>query len=287
MRLMSTKNNSSDHFRCHGSIDVESGHPMTSAVMFSASILGNTVALILLEVRRRRTSPSLYHVLVTALLITDLLGSISVSPVVLTAYALRKTLIGMSADREVCSYLGFSMTFVGLCTLAILCVMALERYLSIGYPYFYNKHLSKRCGYITIAVIYFINTIFCVAPFVGFGQYVQYCPGTWCFLEMSPMKGKDKVYTGFYASFILIMVSSTVVCNIYVIFLLVVMYKRGKVRRSTVSAHPRYTMSLSMSEEVEHLLPLAIITLVFICCTFPLVVSALLNCSKQTNKLVC
>lgn len=270
------ENNTSDHSRCHEIVKVESGQPISSAVMFSTGVLGNIVALVLLEIRRRRTISSLYLVLVIALLLTDLLGSISVSPVVLISYAQRRTLVGMSSGKEVCSYFGFSMTLLTLSTLAILCVMALERYLSIGHPYFYEKHLSKRCGYITIGLIYAGSMLFCVGPFMGFGDYVQYCPGTWCFLEMSHTDGEDKVYIGVFASLILVMILTTVVCNISVIYLLVMMYRRGKLRRSRGSVHSTPPRSLSMTEEMEHLLPLAIITVVFICCTCPLAVRALL-----------
>ncbi|KAI4801772.1 hypothetical protein KUCAC02_019643 [Chaenocephalus aceratus] len=271
-------NSFSNHSQCHETVDVEFGQPITSALMFAGGVVGNIVALVLLEVRRRRTSPSLYHILVTALLMTDLLGSFSLSPVVLTAYALRKTLVGMNAGKELCAYFGFSMTFLSLSTLSIVSVIALERYLSIGHPYFYERHLSKLHGYITVALIYLGSILFCVAPFLGFGDYVQYCPGTWCFLEMSQTnKGKDQVYIGLYASFILIVITSTVVCNISVIFHLVVMQRKRKARRSGVYARSRYRRSLSMSEEVEHLLPLAIITVVFICCTFPLVFRVYIN----------
>ncbi|KAF3849469.1 hypothetical protein F7725_019188 [Dissostichus mawsoni] len=225
--------------------------------MFAAGVVGNIVVLVLLEVRRRRTSPSLYHILVTALLMTDLLGSFSVSPVVLTAYARGKTLVGMNASRELCAYFGFSMTFLSLSTLSIVNVIALERYVSIGQPYFYERHLSKFRGYIIVALIYLGSILFCIAPFLGFGDYVQYCPGTWCFLEMSHKKeGKDQVFIGLYASFILIVITSTVVCNISVIFHLVMMQRKRKARRSGEDARSRYRRSLSMSEEVEHLLPL-------------------------------
>ncbi|KAI9517204.1 hypothetical protein NQZ68_008461 [Dissostichus eleginoides] len=271
-------NSSSNDSKCHDMVNVESGQPITSALMFAGGVVGNIVVLVLLEVRRRRTSPSLYHILVTALLMTDLLGSFSVSPVVLTAYARGKTLVGMNASRELCAYFGFSMTFLSLSTLSIVNVIALERYLSIGQPYFYERHLSKLRGYITVALIYLGSILFCIAPFLGFGDYVQYCPGTWCFLEMSHKKeGKDQVYIGLYASFILIVITSTVFCNISVIFHLVMMQRKRKARRSGEYARSRYRRSLSMSEEVEHLLPLAIITVVFICCTFPLVLRVYIN----------
>ncbi|XP_040920585.1 prostaglandin E receptor 2b subtype EP2 [Toxotes jaculatrix] len=273
---MSAENES--NLSCRGNVTLAFGEPITSAVMFSAGVVVNILALALLEIRRRRTSRSLYQILVTALLLTDLLGSISVSPVVLSAYAQNLTLLGMSKNMELCFYFGFSMTFLSLCTLSILCVMALERYFSIGHPYFYERHLNKRCVSITVVVIYLGSMLFCISPFLGFGErYVQYCPGTWCFLDMNHTDVKNKVYIGFYASFILIIISTTVVCNISVIVLLVRMYKRGKVRRRRVAAQSRYHKSLSLTEEVEHLLPLIITTVVFICCTFPLVVRVYVN----------
>lgn len=268
--------NSTDPSKCHGITTVESGGPITSAVMFSTGAAGNLIALVLLEMRRKRRSPSLFQVLVTALIMTDLLGTFAVSPIVLASYHANRTLVAMSGGGEVCNYFGFSMTFLSLSTLAILCAMALERYLSIGHPYFYERNFSKRCGYITILLIQLVCVLFCVIPFMGFGSYVQYCPGTWCFLDMHPSDYKDKVYTGFYASFTFIMMSCTVVCNMSVIYHLVQMNRRRKARRTGVSGHSRtYHRSLSITEEVEHLLLLVFITVAFILCSSPLVVRML------------
>ncbi|XP_053301695.1 prostaglandin E receptor 2b subtype EP2 isoform X1 [Pleuronectes platessa] len=274
---MSVGNNSKGNNECQDIDFVNSGQPYISAVMFSAGVFGNIVALLLLKVRRGRTNRSLYQILVTALLLTDLLGSLSVSPAVLAAYFHNKTLVAMSSNKEVCSYFGFSMTFLSLSTLGILCVIALERYFSIGHPYMYEQHLSTRCAYVVITLVYTGSILFCIPPFMGFGDYVQYCPGTWCFLQMAHTERNDTVYTVFYASLILIMSSTTVVCNVSVIYLLVRMHGRGKVRR--LFRHHR-----SMTEEVAHLLPLAFITVVFICCTFPLVLRVYINLTGNPDK---
>ncbi|XP_071394431.1 prostaglandin E receptor 2b subtype EP2 [Centroberyx affinis] len=270
--------NSSDHVNCHGRVTVQFGQPVMSAVMFATGAAGNIIALVLLEMRRRRRSPCLFQVLVTALLMTDLLGTVAVTPVVLSSYASNKTLVGMSSRGEICDYFASCMTFLSLSTLAILCAMALERYLSIGHPYFYEKHLSKRCGYIAIALIYLSSVLFCVAPFMGFGHYVQYCPGTWCFLHMNPNEERHKVYTGLYASFMLIMILGTVLCNVSVIYCLVRMHRRRKMRRTGVSGHSGiHRGSLSMTQEVEHLLLLTFITVAFMCCSLPLVMRVYVN----------
>ncbi|KAM4632865.1 prostaglandin E receptor 2b subtype EP2 [Polymixia lowei] len=271
--------NSSDYIKCHDRTTVQSGKPIMSAVMFSMGVVGNIIALVLLEMRRRRRSPSLFQVLVTALVMTDLLGTFAVSPVVLASYARNRTLVGMGDSWAVCSYFGFSMTFLSLSTLAILCAMALERYLSIGHPYFYERHFTKRCGYVTIPLIYLACILFCVTPLMGLGSYVQYCPGTWCFLDMNPSERADKVYTGFYASFTLIMILGTVVCNVSVIYYLVMMHRRRKAHRAGVSR----LRSLSMTEEVEHLLLLVFITVAFFFCSFPLVLRVYINFMGRTE----
>nr|XP_019947255.1 PREDICTED: prostaglandin E2 receptor EP2 subtype-like [Paralichthys olivaceus] len=278
---MSPGNNSTDHIHCLHTGVVHSGKPIMSASMFSAAVVGNIVALLLLQVRRRRTNRSLYQVLVTALLVTDLLGSLSVSPVVLSAHVQKKTLVGMSANNELCFYFGFSITFLSLSTLGILCVIALERYLAIGHPYIYEQHLTTRSTYIAITLIYLGSMFFSITPFLGFGEYVQYCPGTWCFLKMSDSVGKDKTFAVFYASLIVIMGSTTVVCNASVIYLLIMMHRRGKLRRRRVSAPSRHKRS--MTEEVAHLLPLVVITVVFICCTSPIVLTVYINL-RSTHK---
>ncbi|XP_028997856.1 prostaglandin E2 receptor EP2 subtype-like [Betta splendens] len=278
---MSTANSTSEHSRCRGMVRVDSGQPLASALMFSASVLGNVSALVLLEVRRRGTGSSLYRVLAFSLVLTDLLGSVAVSPVALVAYARRRTLVGMGEGRELCSYFGFSLTLLSLSTLAILCVMALERYLSVGHPYFYERHLSERRGYVTVGVVFTGSLVFSLGPFVGLADYVQYCPGTWCFLEMSYTRGQDRLYIGFYASLILVMILTTVACNIRVIYLLVVMHKRGRFLRRAPSVRRR---CVSMTEEMEHLLPLAIITVVFICCTCPLAIQVYLNMTGRREE---
>ncbi|XP_010880579.1 prostaglandin E receptor 2b subtype EP2 [Esox lucius] len=258
---------------CTKRTTVSFGNAFMSAGMFSAGVLGNFIALVLLEMRRRRQSPSLFQVLVTALVTTDLVGTFSVSPLVLTSYTQNKALVAMRENNAVCAYFGFSMTFLSLATLAIVCAMALERYLSFGHPYFHEQHLRKRCGYITIAIIYLLCLFFCLGPFMGFGEYIQYCPGTWCFFDINPKITKNKVYVYIYASLALMMILTTVICNLCVVYHLILMYRRRKVHRVGATRRIRfYQRSLSMAEEVEHLLLLIFITGAFVTCSFPLVV---------------
>lgn len=257
----------------------ENGGPTISAMMFAAGVLGNLVALILLEYRRRkeknRRRQSLFHLLVTTLVITDLTGTCLISPLVQIAYFKNITLVGLSESpaAPVCQYFGFAMTFFSLGTLSILLTMALERSYSIGYPYHYGRHVTKRCGYITIPCIYLACFLFCLMPFAGFGKYEQYCPGTWCFIAMNPSEPEDKAYANVYATVLLVIIIVIVACNCFVVYHLVLMYRRRKMNRGSVQTRSkRDRRYFSWAEEVEHLILLVVMTVIFVVCSLPLMV---------------
>lgn len=272
---------------CHGKKHIDSStSPVISAIMFGAGIFGNVAALVILEIRRRRQRKtdanrkrSLFHVLITALVVTDLAGTCFVSPLVQLSYAQNATLVAMSENHLVCSYFGLSMTFFSLATLSLLFTTALERCLAIGYPYFYSRHVTRKCAYITIPIVFLLSALFCLLPFAGFGKYVQYCPGTWCFIDMNPEIKKDRVYANLYATVMLVIVLAIVACNLFVVYQLFKMYQRRK-RNGSVVVHIRSKSerrATSMAEEVEHLILLVFMTIIFIICTMPLVIRVYLN----------
>ncbi|KAG7257792.1 hypothetical protein CRUP_011104 [Coryphaenoides rupestris] len=300
---------------CHwqSRIDTEES-PMISAVMFAAGVFGNVAALVLLEIRRRHESGgrgrrrSLFSVLVTSLVVTDLTGTCLVSPLVQVAYSLNTTLVAMAAgagggggggDARVsvaCEYFGFSMTFFSLATMSILFAMALERCLAIGHPYFYGRRVTKRCAYVALPALLLLCALFCCLPFVGFGDYVQYCPGTWCFIDMNPKNKLHRFYANLYASIMLVLVLAIVTCNGSVVHHLVQMYRRRR-RRSGGSLTARFKRergggggagggaSLSLAEEVEHLILLVFMTIIFIICTMPLVPDETTGTSERYDPL--
>lgn len=272
---------------CHYRQSVEAGSPLISGVMFSAGVIGNVIALVLLEVRRRKEQSrqrlSLFRLLVTTLVITDLTGTCLVSPLVLTSYTINTTLIGMTGvngTHGVCQYFGFTMTYFSLATLSILFAMALERCLSIGYPYLYGRYITKRCGYLTLPTIYALCFIFCLMPFASFGKYVQYCPGTWCFIDMNAGQPEDRVYAEVYATVMLFLVVSIVACNGFVVYHLLLMYRRrSRMNGGSITTRSRKDRKyFSMAEEFEHLILLVFMTVIFIICSLPLMVRYIFRC---------
>ncbi|XP_025911857.1 prostaglandin E2 receptor EP2 subtype [Apteryx rowi] len=267
--------------------------PRISALMFSAGLLGNLLALgLLLRCRRgaRPRPPSLFHVLVLALVVTDLLGTCSVSPLVLASYHRNRTLTALARGGHICLYFGFSMSFFGLATMLILFAMALERCLALGRPYFYERFLSPRTGFVALPAIYTFSAAFCSLPLMGFGHYIQYCPGTWCFIQMrldylrhngsKEVSGMDVTFSLLYATLLLFLILSVLLCNLSVIANLVRMHRRGqKTRRLATLEQPRASGGcgrgiFSMAEEIDHLLLLSIMTIIFVICSLPFTVSA-------------
>lgn len=256
--------------------------PAISSVMFSAGVLGNLVALALLARRWRgdtgcsagsRTSISLFHVLVTELVVTDLLGTCLISPVVLASYSRNQTLVALAPESRACTYFAFTMTFFSLATMLMLFAMALERYLSIGHPYFYRRHLSRRGGLAVLPAIYGVSLLFCSLPLLNYGEYVQYCPGTWCFIR----HGRTAYL---YATMLLLLIVAVLACNISVILNLIRMHHRSRRSRCGLSGSSlrgpgsrRRGERTSMAEETDHLILLAIMTITFAVCSLPFTVS--------------
>lgn len=273
-----------NHDLCHSKHHIDSTKsPVISAIMFAAGIFGNVAALVILEIRRCRDARTrnmrrrtLFNILITSLVVTDLAGTCLVSPLVQFSYAQNTTLVGMSPGNHiVCKYFGVSMTFFSLATMSLLFAMALERCFAIGYPYLYNQYVTKKCAYITIPVVFLLCTSFCLFPFVGFGSYVQYCPGTWCFIDMNPKAKQDRVYANLYATVMLILVLAIVMCNAFVVYHLFKMYQRRRRNSGIMGSSSRANSvrkGTSMAEEVEHLVLLVFMTIIFIICTLPLVV---------------
>lgn len=223
-----------------------------------------------------------------ALVVTDLLGTCSVSPLVLASYHRNLTLTALARGGHLCLYFGFSMSFFGLATMLILFAMALERCLALGRPYFYERFLSPRTGLVALPAIYTFSAAFCSLPLVGFGRYVQYCPGTWCFIQMylddgrhaAEEAGMHVTFSLLYATLLLLLILSVLLCNLSVISNLARMHRRGqKTRRMAAPEQPRAAggggrCMFSMAEEIDHLLLLAIMTITFVICSLPFTVSA-------------
>ncbi|XP_061828888.1 prostacyclin receptor [Nerophis lumbriciformis] len=261
--------------------------PATSIIMFLAGVVGNLLALFILGVHRKehRSRSSVFSILVTGLALTDLLGTCLLSPPVFICYARNVSLIGLGGGG-LCQLFGCAMSFFGLAPTLILCAMAVERCLAISHPYFYSVHIRRSFAKVTLVIIYLFSLAFCLLPLGGIGKFRQYCPGTWCFIDMDATGDANaervQAFSLSYSSLMALLILAVFVCNGSVIVSLCRMHRSQVMRRGSVgSAGRRRKLSLAWfgpgEEEMDHLVLLALITVIFAVCSLPLTIAGFIN----------
>ncbi|KAG7278370.1 hypothetical protein CRUP_024615 [Coryphaenoides rupestris] len=267
---------------CHNITVVTVSPTLTmSSFMFVAAVAGNLLALFILGVhqKERRAKSSAFCVLVTGLAVTDLLGTCLLSPPVFVCYARRLSLIGLTGDHRLCDLFAYAVTFFGLAPMLILCAMAVERCLAISHPYLYSKYVRLSFTRLALFFIYLFSAAFCLLPFAGYGRHRQYCPGTWCFIDMEDGGGGGGglvlAFSLSYSATMALLIGAVFVCNGSVILSLCRMHRSQLTRRgSTLSAGRKRKIRLAWfvqgEEEVDHLMLLAFMTVIFVVCSLPL-----------------
>nr|XP_033806677.1 prostaglandin D2 receptor-like isoform X2 [Geotrypetes seraphini] len=256
--------------QCASSKAPQAGHTaLPSVLIFGAGLLGNLIALFILwlhKLRSRSRGLSVFYALVTALTLTDLLGKCLVSPMVLVSYAKNQTLLELGEKRRLCDLFAFAMLFFGLSSTLILLAMALECWLSLGRPYLYARLVTRRHGVLTAPAVYVFSGLFCAMPFLGFGTYVQYCPGTWCFVKMTEKQPSAGVlgFSLFYGTLMGVLVLAVVLCNLSVMKHLLHMYQKQN-RKCCIG-------NAKTTEAMDHFILLALMTTLFAICSLPLTV---------------
>nr|XP_033811987.1 prostacyclin receptor [Geotrypetes seraphini] len=266
----------------------DTGSLMITTLMFSAGVVGNMLALAILGIHRKesRTKSSAFCILVTGLAITDLLGTSFVSPIVFVSYARNASVLGLVGGSGLCDFFGFAMTLFGLASMLILFAMAVERCLAISHPYFYSQHDSRRAAKVALPTIYAFCIVFCSLPFLGFGKYNQYCPGTWCFIQMTSKHTGVIAFSLAYATLIALLILAIFLCNGSVIISLCQMYRKQRTRRgSVISAGRRRKSWFGQGEdEVDHLILLALMTAIFVICSSPLTIRGYINAISPNDN---
>nr|XP_056707119.1 prostaglandin D2 receptor [Euleptes europaea] len=275
-------------YRCGALRHLEGGpSALPGALLFAAGLGGNVLALGLLwqhqlRARRqgggRRARASAFYVLASALAATDLLGKCALSPVVLAAYARNRSLSALWPSAgpppgPLCRLFASLMAFFGLAPSVLLLAMALQCCLSLGRPYCYARRAGRRLGALLAAAAAALCALLCALPPLGFGAAVQYCPGTWCFLRMA---GPGRGYALLYASLLALLVLAVGLCNLGSMRSLYRMARRQPPRTAEAAA-PRPPGGLSRAgrtQELRHLVLLALMTVLFTVCSLPLIIRA-------------
>ncbi|RLV89808.1 hypothetical protein DV515_00014684 [Chloebia gouldiae] len=154
--------------------------------MMLTGVVGNALAMLLVSrsyrakgSRRKRS----FLLCIGSLALTDMLGQLLTSPVVISVYLSGRPWAAMDPSGRLCDFFGFSMTVFGLCPLLIASAMAAERALAIRAPHWYASHMSPRATERGLAAIWAAGAAFALLPLAGLGRYALQWPGTWCFIS--------------------------------------------------------------------------------------------------------
>lgn len=270
-------------YPCSSRSAIQGDHSVVPSLMlFVAGLLGNIIALIILwqhklNVKTKKTS--VFYILVTGLTIVNLMGKIIVCPVVIGAYSKNETLLQLTENQDLCQFFAFSMTYFGLAPTLILLAMAVDCWLALAYPFMYQRRMTNKVGLVVPVVSCIFSLAFCFLPFLGIGKFVQYCPGSWCFIEMTVRSSapKDRIYSMLYGTVMGLVVMAIIFFNVAIMRRLYIMYQNKSIRTVVGANVGNKGMDGSQAQmkELDHLILLAVMTVLFAVCSLPLTVSML------------
>ncbi|XP_069594936.1 prostaglandin D2 receptor isoform X1 [Ranitomeya imitator] len=260
-----------------------------SSLLFFAGLLGNIIAIFILwqHKLRSRKKTSVFYILVTGLTVTNLMGKCLVSPMVSAAYYKNQTLVQMVENRMLCDVFSFFMIFFGLAPMLILLAMALDCWIALANPFFYHIHITKKFAVLVPVMVYVFSAVFCAMPFFGIGKFDQYCPGTWCFIQMTAEPSEPRVlaYSLLYGTVMGLLVVAIIICNVGTMTRLYQMYKIQN-QRNSIKVGPKVELvKQSGMEELDHLILLAVMTILFSVCSLPLTFRVYIGAfTKEKNE---
>lgn len=250
--------------------------PTIPAIMFIFGVVGNIVAIVVLRISRKEQKETTFYTLVCGLAVTDLLGTLLVSPVTIATYVQG----AWPGGEPLCQYCGFILLFFFVVQLSIVFAMSVERYLAINHPYFYNGYVNQKVAALTLLVIYISNVVFCALPSADFGEVTRQKSGTWCFINWHSDNATVKTFNLIYAGVNSVLVLSTVICNVMVCGALILMHRRfvrrtslGTDQRRVAELRRRRSFSRLAGAEIQMVILLIATSVVVLCCSIPLLVS--------------
>ncbi|NP_001252975.1 prostaglandin E2 receptor EP4 subtype isoform X1 [Papio anubis] len=216
------------------------------AVMFIFGVVGNLVAIVVLCKSRKEQKETTFYTLVCGLAVTDLLGTLLVSPVTIATYMKGQ----WPGGQPLCEYSTFILLFFSLSGLSIICAMSVERYLAINHAYFYSHYVDKRLAGLTLFAVYASNVLFCALPNMGLGSSRLQYPDTWCFIDWTTNVTAHAAYSYMYAGFSSFLILATVLCNVLVCGALLRMHRQF-MRRTSLGTEQHHAAATAVTSVVS------------------------------------
>nr|XP_005285563.2 prostaglandin E2 receptor EP3 subtype [Chrysemys picta bellii] len=193
--------------------------------MMLTGTVGNALAMLLVYrtcQKKENTRKKSFLLCIGSLALTDLIGQLLTSPVVIAVYLASRSWQELDPSGNLCAFFGFCMTVFGLCPLFIASAMAVERTLAIRAPHWYASHMRTRMTKTVLLSIWLAVFAFALLPIAGLGQYTLQWPGTWCFISTGDNHGVGNTFFASAFAFLgLCSLIVTMACNLATIKALV------------------------------------------------------------------
>ncbi|CAG5115984.1 unnamed protein product [Candidula unifasciata] len=252
------------------SSEMRSNTVLVSCLMFSAGVIGNLLALLLMATSPAEQKRTIFYKLMAGLAFTDLVGTCATSPVVITIYS---TGLKMEKEMPLCHYFSFMMIFAGFATMSLVCAMAIERYICLCHPYIYHCKLPKSYAKYAIMSCWLMSIIIATLPLIGLGHNAVQYPRTWCFFNATSREAQDVAFNLIYATIALMAILATLICNVATIVSVLALRRRqNALSASQDPVMRRYRSPAQRYAELHMVVMLVGVTIVFTVCFGPLMV---------------
>ncbi|GFO18944.1 prostaglandin e2 receptor ep4 subtype [Plakobranchus ocellatus] len=275
-------NNSDNSTRA--AFSISSSRTVTiSSVMFAAGVIGNGLALILMATSPVEQKKTRFYKLMFGLAFTDLVGTCLTSPVVINIYASGATL---ASHMPLCHYFSFMLVFAAFATMSLVCAMAVERYICLCHPYFYQCKFPKSYGRYAVLVSWAVSLTIAALPLIGLGRTVAQFPNTWCFFDATSRRPQDRAFSIIFATLTLLAITVTLSCNVAATFTVLAMKRRQRALTAGQGSGGSKGRSLSQRfAEMQMLVILVGVTVIFTSCFAPLMVFTLICQTDLLGKI--
>ncbi|XP_054718370.1 prostaglandin E2 receptor EP4 subtype-like [Uloborus diversus] len=171
--------------------------------------------------------------------------------------------------------------FFGFSSGSVASVMAIERFIALTTPFFYQKHITHKLIKRAIFILWFIVLFVVLLPLAGFGLYYEEDAETGaysCARYRQATKPSDVAYAyvvfGFGTAMCLVIVS----CNLAVVGALCRLSpESSKVRRTTVSKdHRELAFNHTTQEELSFAKLMVVLCVFYVACWLPQMVTIII-----------
>ncbi|XP_022249410.1 prostaglandin E2 receptor EP2 subtype-like [Limulus polyphemus] len=167
----------------------------------------------------------------------------------------------------------------GLSSGSVATVMAVERWLALTRPFFYQQHITHKTIKIAIGSLLTVSLIMVCLPFMGFGLYYDINAPTrryMCVRYRFATKTVDVAYAYFMFTFGMILCVVIVLCNLTVVTVLSKVGKtsRGRMGRTTICKISRELLfNHATQEEISFARLMVVLCVFFLICWVPLMMT--------------